>query len=69
MLLIELLEKSYGHAIWDIQDCPTLRIAFAIFLMERLNQFEEANQQFTIAAKCKPNFDEEFVIFRFQRMI
>ena len=43
-LLIELLEKSYGHAIWDFQESATLRISYALFLLERLNTMEEANQ-------------------------
>ncbi len=46
-----------------------MRIAYAIFLMERLNSFEEASQQFRFANKCKPNLDEEFIIFRFSRTI
>jgi hypothetical protein len=64
-----LLEKSYGHAIWYFQDSATLRIAYALFLLERLNTMEEANQQLMMAEKCKPSLDESFTIFRFKKLI
>ena len=48
---------------------PTLRIQYALFLLDKINQKQLALQEIINASNYKPAWDEEFLIFRFKKII
>jgi len=55
-----------------IQKFPTstfLKIQFGFFLLERLNKKNEAMQELNLAQKFNPTFDEQFIIYRYKKII
>jgi hypothetical protein len=46
-----------------------LRIAYALFLWDRFKQKNQSRQEFSIAEKYNPPFDEQFIIFRYRKII
>lgn len=48
---------------------PSLRIKYSLFLLDRLNQKQLALQEISTASYYKPALDEEFLIYRFKRVI
>jgi hypothetical protein len=46
-----------------------LRIAYAFFLKERMNNRSLAINELLIAEKHQPSFDEQFLIFRYRKLI
>ena len=48
---------------------PTLRIKFALFLLDKLNQKQLALHEILAATGLKPSWEEEFLIFRFKNIV
>ena len=67
-LLLSHAKNMYRMGIQKFPSCSSLRISYAFFLVERLNQKQEALQELTIASQFNPPFDEQFVIYRFKKM-
>lgn len=62
-------ENIYIKEISRYPNSTSLRIAYAMFLYERKNEKAVALQQLTFAKKYNPLFDEEFIIYRYSKMI
>lgn len=50
-------------------DCTVLRLSFAFFNMERLKKNSKAYEQFSIAETTDPSFGQQFIIYRFKKII
>jgi hypothetical protein len=46
-----------------------LRIFYAIFLWDNFKQKNNSLQEFSIAEKNNPPFDQQFIIFRYKKII
>ena len=68
-LLIQLLNRMYFYGIKKFPNNTSLRISFAFFLIEKLNLKQQALQELTHAEQNKPPFDEQFIIFRYRKII
>ncbi len=68
-----VIERMYQNGIKEFKKSVKLRIAYAFFLLEH-NKTNKTNQtrsleELEIAKKLNPQFDEEFLIYRYSRMI
>ena len=68
-LLIVQLERMYKQGIKKFPNCTKLHISFAFFYMEQLKQNAKAYEEFVKAEKASPSFIEEFIIYRFKKII
>ena len=68
-LLYNYIANTYSKEISKYPNNTSLRIAYSMFLFERKNDKALAYQQFDFAEKYSPAFDEEFIIYRYKRMI
>lgn len=46
-----------------------LRISYAFFLLEKMNSKQQALQELLQAEQNKPSLDEEFIIYRYKKII
>ena len=67
--LIQHAETLYQNGISKFPSCTSLRITYAFFLLERLNKKQQANIELINAEKYKPSFEEQFMIYRYKKMI
>ena len=61
--------ELYLLAINTFPQSTFLRISYAFFVLERLENKKDALKELTQAAKLHPEFDEQFVIFRYKQII
>ncbi len=59
----------YKQGVKKHPQCTRLRLSFAFFYMEQLESNNKAYEQFTIAQNTEPSFGEEFIIYRFKKII
>jgi hypothetical protein len=68
-LLIQHAEYLYKRGISKFRYCISLRISYAYFLMDRMKKKQKANLEFSNAEKYNPDFEKEFIIYRFKKLI
>ena len=59
----------YKQGIKKFPNCTKLHISFALFYMERLHLNAKAYEEFVTAEKASPSFVDQFVIYRFKKII
>jgi hypothetical protein len=59
----------YKLGVKKYPDCTKLRLSFAFFQLERLKNKNKAYEEFSLALKTNPTFEEEFIIYRFKKII
>ncbi len=69
MLLAIYLRKRYKEALGRFPDSAALRIRYAFFYLEIMQSPAEAMKQFMKAQRCSPALDEDFIIFRYIRLL
>ncbi|CAD8062066.1 unnamed protein product [Paramecium sonneborni] len=63
--LLAELDKLFQQGLEKFPQSTQLRISYAFFLIERLNNKKKAHQQFLEAQKFgRPAFDQEFIIYK-----
>lgn len=67
--LLKQLERMYKLGIKKYPTCTRLRLSFAFFQLERLKNKNKAYEELTYAQKTDPTFEEEFIIYRFKKII
>lgn len=67
--LLQHAEALYQTGISKFPNCTSLRISYAFFLLERLNKKQQANLELVNAEKYAPKFDEQFIIYRYKKLI
>ena len=68
-LLTIQLERMYKQGIKKFPLSTKLHISFAFFYMEELKQKAKAYEEFIRAERASPSFIEEFIIYRFKKII
>lgn len=68
-LLYKLLDRMYYYGIKKFPNNTSLRISYAFFLIEKMEGKQTAVHELATAKQNKPPFDEQFVIFRYQKII
>ena len=68
-LLLNYANKLFLTGLPKFPTCTSLRIAYAFFLIERMNKQNLAITELQIAEKSHPPFDEQFVIYRSKKLI
>lgn len=68
-LLIQLLYKMYLQGIKKFPNTTSLRISYSFFLLERMQSKQQALQELTQAEQNRPPFDEQFIIYRYKKII
>ncbi len=64
-----VIYRLYFYGTKKFKFYVKLRISYAFFLLERLKDKKKALEQLSIAYNQNPSFDEEFLIYRFKRII
>ena len=67
--LLQHAEFLYKSGISKFPYCISLRISYAYFLMDRMKKKQSANMEFSNAEKYNMKFEEEFIIYRFKKLI
>lgn len=68
-VLIQVIYKMYFHGIKKFPNNTALRISYAFFLLEKMHSKQQALQELNQAEQNKPSFDEQFLIFRYKKII
>ena len=68
-LVIQLLYRMYSNAIKKYPSNTSLRIAYAFFLLEKMQSKQQALQELAQVEQYKPPFDEQFIIYRYKKII
>ncbi len=58
----------YRQGIQKFPTCTSLKIQYAFFLMDRMNKKNEAIYELNQAASFNPPFDEQFLLYRYQKI-
>ncbi len=69
MLLMRFANVLFLQGIAKFPNCTSLRIAYSFFLKERMGNRTLAINELLSAEKIHPPFDEQFVIYRYRKMI
>ena len=67
--LSKYIAYQYNFNIYRFPNCTSLRLAHALFLWERFQNKNGALLEFNAAEKYNPSFPEEFIIFRYRKII
>lgn len=59
----------YNQGIKKFPQSTKLHISFAFFYMEQIHQNAKAYEEFVRAERLSPSFIEEFIIYRFKKII
>jgi hypothetical protein len=65
-LLLTQAKKIYETAILRFPTCTLLRINYAYFLLDKMNNKKNAMKELVEAEKLKPSFDQQFIIYRYK---
>ena len=66
---MDLRSNDYYYNNHRFPDCTKLRLSYAFFLIERMKNKNKAYEQLMLAEKGKPAFYEQFIIYRYQKII
>lgn len=69
LALTSHVKRLYKEALRKFRSNPSLRINYAFFLAETMQDLVNAQKQLRKAQLYHPKFDEEFVIFRYCRIL
>ncbi|CAD8043447.1 unnamed protein product [Paramecium primaurelia] len=64
-----VLYQMYLNQTKKFQNCIKLRLRFAIYLYEKMKQKQNALIELQAIEQLFPKFDEEFIIYRFKKLI
>ena len=67
--LYQTINRLFEQGIKKFKKSIPLRISYAFFLLERMQNKKRALQELRYAESLKPNFDKEFLIFRYKKII
>jgi len=69
VLLMSYAKQLFSQGITKFPASGSLHIAYALFLKDRLNDRTTAISELTSAEKCNPQFDEQFMIYRYRKIL
>jgi len=59
----------YDQGIKKFPNANALRISYSFFLLEKMHSKQQALQELTQAEQNRPSVDEQFIIFRYKKLI
>lgn len=69
VVLLYLIERIFVLALTRFPGCTQLRVNHAIFLLDKMKSTQQALSELEIALADKPSIDEQFMIFRYKKLI
>ncbi|KRX01055.1 hypothetical protein PPERSA_00803 [Pseudocohnilembus persalinus] len=69
VILLYLIESIYVSALSRFPACILLRINHALFLLDTMMATQQAMQELEIAVNEKPYLDEQFMIYRYNKLM
>lgn len=69
MILVYIIERIFVLALTRFPACIQLRINHALFLLDKMKSTQQALQELVLAEQEKPYIDEQFMIYRYKKMI
>ena len=67
--LILVVDRMYQDGIKKFKTSVKLRLAFCVFLIERMKKTKKAEQELAKARELNPGFVDQFTIFRLTKML
>ena len=67
--LIGALDRLFIHGVRKFKRSVQIRISYAFFLIERMDSRKKALEELSIAECLAPKFEDQFLIFRYKRII
>lgn len=58
----------YRAGIQKFPSCTTLRVQYALFLMDLMNKKQESAAELNQANELSPPFEDEFLVYRYQKL-
>lgn len=68
-LIIEFFNIIYSISVAKYPNCTSLRIKYALFLLERMNNKNLSLIELNMCSKYNPPIDQKFIIFRYKKII
>ena len=68
-LLMSYAKQLFAQGVAKFPTSSTLHIAYALFLKDRQNDRSTAISELTAAEKAGPQFDEQFLIYRYRKIL
>lgn len=63
------LDRMFLNGLKKFPNCTRLRLSYAFFLQERMKNKNKALEQLILAQKGKPAFYEQFIIYRYTKLL
>ena len=63
------VERMYEYGIKKFKSTAKMRIAYALFLLERMKKTKKAEFELAKADELNPGFEDQFTIFRLKKLI
>ena len=67
--LLLVIDRAYSNGIKKFKTSTHLRLDYAFFLLERFDNKKKALEHLNYAETLKPTFDEQFLIYRYKKII
>jgi len=68
-IIVYLVYQIYIQGLKKFSDNTTLRIAYAFFLLDKMHSKQQALQELSDVEQRNPPLDEQFIIYRYKKMI
>ncbi|KRX01054.1 PAS domain [Pseudocohnilembus persalinus] len=69
VVLVFLIDQLYAMTLTKYPNCITLRINHALFLLDIMKSSQQTLQELHLAEQLDPQFDEQFQIYRYKKII
>ncbi|KAL4426928.1 hypothetical protein ABPG74_012928 [Tetrahymena malaccensis] len=69
VVLVYLIERIFVLALTRFPGCTQLRVNHALFLLDKMKSTQQSLSELDIAQQEKPYLDEQFMIFRYKKLI
>lgn len=67
--LINAIDRLYSNGVKKFKRSIQVRISYAFFLLERTTFRKKALEQLTVAEILEPSFEDQFLIYRYKKII
>ena len=68
-IIVYLVHQIYINGLKKFSGNTTLRISYAFFLLDKMHSKQQALQELFEVEQRNPAFDEEFIVFRYKKII
>jgi hypothetical protein len=68
-LLLNFTKRLLEKSIRRFPKCTILKITYSSFLLDHMGNKREAMRELNECSKLKPSLDQQFIIFRYKKLI